>query len=252
MITVFDFRLNNALIRYGVILMIALINAHIRSVDFNNYSFPIQSFSNLLIFGGIICSGCWVITLFLKNKLFSGTTLGTKNITRFLLSNLVVAISIYVFLYLFFWGWPVNRVNFSAYLVLTIAVVVIENLAFLLWSYLKLEKEKIKELLVPTGNRRVVVNPMDISFCEIKDGLVKIHLIDDRTISTQFQTLEELAQLLQKGEFFRANRCTIINRSAIKELKYQPNRTLSISTNGDNHISVSRYRKKEILEWLQN
>ncbi len=255
-IHIFDFHVRNALIRYGVIVLLALINAHIRQADFTDYSFPMRSFLNGLFFGGIICTSSWAVTLIVKDELFKNNQLTYGMISKFIISNLMVGIAVYTILYLLVFG-PVAFLNFTAYLFITISIIIIENLAFILYSHLQENKNRRQKatetILVKTGRKKTLLPLSEISYAQVTNGIIRIFKSDQSFLNTQFKSLDHLEMNLKSDDFFRANRQTIISRNAVKEIKHRTNRKLQLQLRQPNDvlINVSRYKKKDLLDWIK-
>ncbi len=260
---VFDFKPETASIRYGVVVLIALVNALLRSsrpIFSMEFEFPWSIFLYSLLFTFVICSSSWVATSLLKKSLFEAGELSPSSAMRFIAVNLVVALVIYTGLYLIINGEIYPR-HYALYFLLTIAVVSIENLIYLLYCTLQFTKKsrphaekRYSDLIVPTGPKQIVLAQNEVELIQLKDGLILIHT-KDRTITSQFGSMEELERSLSPAQFFRANRQVIINRLIIKEIKKGENRKLNLLVNEYmpcQEISVSRYKRKELLDWVQS
>ncbi|MEQ9403416.1 MAG: LytTR family DNA-binding domain-containing protein [Cyclobacteriaceae bacterium] len=259
---VFDFSLKMAAIRYGVIVLLSLVNAHLK-LDMTNwaeYQFPMRSFSNVLIFGVIICTASWVVTRIFKERIFHDHVLNRRSSLSFLGINALVAFITYTALYLFKFGTPIDPVTFSAYLFITIAVIIIENLIYLLYCSTKglkelksyVSKNKETTLLIPCGNHSQVINTSDISYIEKSEGLINFFLKDGSRLISQYVTLDEVGELLSTNQFYRANRSVILNRNSIKTVKKGVNRKLKLLIENERtEINVSRYKRKEIIDWIE-
>lgn len=260
---VFDFRPETAGIRYGVVVMIALINGLLRSehpIFSAEFQFPWSIFLYGLLFAFVVCSSSWVVTSFLKKRLFETGELNPTSASRFLLINLAVALVIYTALYLSING-QIYPQHYFLYFILTIAVVSIENLIYLLYCTLQftnkshqLSESQATDLIVPTGQKQIILPQNEVELIQLKNGLILFHT-KEKTITSQFGSMEELEKIVSPSQFFRANRQVLVNRHAIKEIKKGENRKLSLQINDYvpcQEISVSRYKRKELLNWVKS
>ena len=259
--SVFNFNWKTAATRYGVIFLLALINAHIRygTLPFSpDYQFPERGFFSVAVFGVVICSVSWVVTWLVRKPIFKeGVCWGS--IYKFLLVNAFVAILVYTILYMIAFGVPAGWLNFSAYLFVTLSIVIIENLFFVLYAlYLsghEIDNEKFfsQKLTVPMGNRQLRVEVLNILMVELEDGIVCIYKRNGDKLRTQFQTLDQVQELLPVQVFYRVNRKTLLSREAISEVRNSSNRKARVLVkSGSDYIEVpvSRYKKKELLHWV--
>jgi len=262
-LAVFDLSWKTATIRYGIIFLLALINAHLRYGKMPlslNYEFPLRAFFSVAAFGVVICSASWVVTWLIRKPIFKNG-MGWESIYKFLLGNSLVAILAYTILYLAAFGVPADWLNFSAYLFVTLAIIIIENLFFVLYAFHNSGLEEAVEvynshkLTVPMGNRQVLIEMRDIVMVHLEDGIVCVHVHNAEKLRTQFQTLDQVQELLPALLFFRANRKTLLSWEAIREVHSDTNRKARIlvkSGVGVLEVPVSRYKKKEVLKWISN
>ena len=255
--TPFDFHWSHIVIRYGVIFLIALINAHIRQGSFENYVFPLRPFLNVLTFGLVICSLSWVVTLLIKNRVFKTDEIGNREVSVFIGVNMIVAVVTYTLLYLILFGTQIHLETFAAYLFITIAVIIIENLIFILFTISRNDKSggyRSSNLIIPAGSRNIIIEPKQIRLAVLEHGIIKLLTKNEGTLATQLQTLDELETKLPQEYFLRVNRQTILNKYEVNALERGVNRKLKIKLKEDLDdwvIPVSRYKKNEVLDWIK-
>ena len=263
-LSIFNYSLKTALFRYGVISVMALLNAHIRlgMLPFQSeYSFPIRSMFFGLLFGLSVCTSSWIFSNYFKEKLFVDSVIDFRSILRFLLYNSLVGIAVFTMLTVLIAGFPIPVLFYVIYLLVTLAIIIIENLLFLVYgmtisnSKLNSEVTKIekKSIMVPTGSKTHQIEIDEIAFVELKNGIVVFHLTNEKVINSQFDTLEQLENELPGKLFYRANRQFIVHRNAIRNIQKGINRKLKVfvsSQNNDKEIIVSRYKSKELQNWL--
>ncbi|MEM8968532.1 MAG: LytTR family DNA-binding domain-containing protein [Bacteroidota bacterium] len=258
---IFDYKFQTGLVRYSVILVISLVLAHLsrQQTPFTpSYSFPLSSLVNFLLFGLVVCTSSWVITNTFKRRIFSTPEMRAASIIRFLAYNLAGTVMVYTLLYTLLFHTSFNLINFLTFLLVSLGVVVVENLIYLLYTVLQHKaegqtKDVPSSLMIPTGIKSLRVELENILYAKINKGLVTLYAKDRKAITTQFSTLDELEKILPRDRFYRANRQYLIHKNSVKQLVKGTNRKLVIQINeGDlaESISVSRYKSKEVTEWL--
>lgn len=112
---------------------------------------------------------------------------------------------------------------------------------------------KYKEkFIVNIRNQWMPVNTKDIA-CFSKEVLNYIYLFTGERYMIDFVTLEEVEELLDPKQFYRANRQSIINIDAIQTVKPVENSKLIIKLKEPNHkleIDMSRLKSPEFKKWM--
>lgn len=119
----------------------------------------------------------------------------------------------------------------------------------LLSSGKSLYKEKF---ITSIRNQWLPVNTRDIA-CFSKEVLNYIYLFSGERYLIDFATLDEVEELLDSKQFYRANRQFIINIEAIKTVKPQENSKLTITLKEPLHkleIDMSREKAPAFKKWL--
>ena len=117
---------------------------------------------------------------------------------------------------------------------------------------LKREEGYKTHFLVPVkGDRFVPVSVDQISYFYISDGVVKAVLQSSETFIFQ-QTLDELAELLNPRQFFRANRQYIIAHKAVVgvSLWFGGRMVLQLTPPADEKVIISKARVPAFREWF--
>ncbi len=117
---------------------------------------------------------------------------------------------------------------------------------------LKREEGYKTHFLVPVkGDRFVPVSVDQISYFYISDGVVKAVLQSSETFIFQ-QTLDELAELLNPRQFFRANRQYIIAHKAVVgvSLWFGGRVVLQLTPPTDEKVIISKARVPAFREWF--
>ena len=117
---------------------------------------------------------------------------------------------------------------------------------------LKREEGYKTHFLVPVkGDRFVPVSVDQISYFHISDGVVKAVLQSSETFIFQ-QTLDELAELLNPRQFFRANRQYIIAHKAVVgvSLWFGGRMVLQLTPPTDEKVIISKARVPAFREWF--
>jgi DNA-binding LytR/AlgR family response regulator len=112
---------------------------------------------------------------------------------------------------------------------------------------------KYKEkFIVNVRNQWMPVNTKDIA-CFSKEVLNYIYLFNGEKYILDYTTLEEVEELLNPKQFYRANRQFIINLDAVQSVKPVENSKLIIRLKEPNHkleIDMSRLKSPEFKKWL--
>lgn len=112
---------------------------------------------------------------------------------------------------------------------------------------------KYKEkFIINIRNQWMPVNTKDIA-CFSKEVLNYIYLFNGEKYMIDYVTLEEVEELLDPRQFYRANRQFIINIDAIQTVKPVENSKLIIRLKEPNHkleIDMSRLKSPEFKKWM--
>jgi DNA-binding LytR/AlgR family response regulator len=96
------------------------------------------------------------------------------------------------------------------------------------------------------------VNTKDIA-CFSREVLNYLYLFSGERYAIDFVTLEEVEELLDPKQFYRANRQFIINIDAVQMVKPVENSKLFIRLKEPNHkldIDMSRLKSPEFRKWM--
>lgn len=112
---------------------------------------------------------------------------------------------------------------------------------------------KYKEKFIANfRNQWIPINTKDIS-CFSKEVVNYAILNNGEKYSLDYQSLDEVEELLDPNQFFRANRQYIINLDAIQSVKPVENSKLIIRLKEPNHkleIDTSRQKSPEFKKWM--
>ncbi|MBK6362670.1 MAG: response regulator transcription factor [Saprospiraceae bacterium] len=109
-----------------------------------------------------------------------------------------------------------------------------------------------EKFIVNVRNQWMPVNAKDIA-CFCKEIVNYIYLLNGERYAVDFVTLEEIEDVLDPKQFYRANRQYIINVDAIHTVKPVENSKLIIKLKEPNHkleIDMSRVKSPEFKKWL--
>lgn len=252
---IFDIGWKMAAIRYGIVTFISFSFAHIFSRQFpfqSNYYFPLQSFLILLGIGVVVCSSSWAITLIYRDRIFTDDMLTANKTLKFIGINFITVSFIYTVIQLFIFD-RFSGYGFAIGLFVIGFLAIIENLSFLLVSTVKTKPSKTSDLLVPSGRRTIKTKYSAIAFFKLRSGIVYMYTLDGKQLATAYGSMEELVQVLPANLFFRANRQYLVQKNAISEYTKLENRKLRLTVNSSlpcEYIHVSRYKSKEVKEWM--
>ena len=108
-----------------------------------------------------------------------------------------------------------------------------------------------KRLLIEHGSDILVCRVSEISCIHTEHGYTKV-LLSDGSWGVTEKSLAELETELNPDEFFRANRQSIVNVSAIVKVEPYFHNSYIITTSPDSHgiITVSKERLSLFKSWL--
>jgi DNA-binding LytR/AlgR family response regulator len=120
----------------------------------------------------------------------------------------------------------------------------------LISSFRKASKYKTHFLIPTKGDKLIPVQTSDLACFYIDTGTVKAITFEDRTFRFDY-TLDELEDLLNPVDFFRANRQYIISRKAIKDIDIWFTNRLSVNLKiiVPERILISKARISEFKTW---
>jgi two-component system response regulator LytT len=107
-------------------------------------------------------------------------------------------------------------------------------------------------LLVHYREKIIPIKVIDIAFVYAANGLVHVNIGNDKSYAVQY-TIEQLEQLLNPHQFYRANRAFIINRDTIQNVEHYFNRKLYVKTKHEppEKIIVSKIKAQPFLNWME-
>ena len=109
-----------------------------------------------------------------------------------------------------------------------------------------------EKFIVNMRNQWMPINTKDIA-CFTKEALNYIYLFNGERYLLDFNTLDEVEELLDPRQFYRANRQFIINVDAVQTVKPMENAKLTIRLKEPNHkfdIDMSREKAPVFKKWL--
>lgn len=109
-----------------------------------------------------------------------------------------------------------------------------------------------QSLLVHYREKIIPVKVADICLVYAANGLVSLHMADKQQYTVQY-TIEQLENMLDPANFFRANRQFIINRDTVQNIEHYFNRRLVVHTACPTPeiIIVSRLKANDFLRWIE-
>jgi two-component system LytT family response regulator len=118
-------------------------------------------------------------------------------------------------------------------------------------SFRKSALYKTHFLIPLKGDKLFPVQTSQIACFYIDSSLVKARTFEDKTYTFEY-TLDELGNMLNPKEFFRANRQFIISRSSIKDIDFWFNSRLSVNlkVTVPEKILISKARVSEFKCWF--
>lgn len=113
----------------------------------------------------------------------------------------------------------------------------------------KLYKERF---MANVRNQWMPINTNDIA-CFIKDQLIYCHLLKGEKYIIDFDTLDEIEELLDPRQFYRASRQCLLNIDAVQTIRSQDNSKLVIKLKPPLEkleVEMSRLRAPDFKKWI--
>jgi len=121
----------------------------------------------------------------------------------------------------------------------------------LMASFRKSSSYKTHFLIPAKGDKLIPLQASEIAFIYIDASIVKGQTFDEKSFRFE-NTLDELSEMLDPHDFFRANRQYIISRKAIKDIDFWFNSRLSVNLKmpAPEKILISKARIPEFKNWF--
>jgi DNA-binding LytR/AlgR family response regulator len=121
----------------------------------------------------------------------------------------------------------------------------------LMASFKKASSYKTHFLIPAKGDKLIPLQTSEIAFIYIDASIVKGHTFEEKSFRFE-NTLDELSEMLDPHDFFRANRQYIISRKAIKDIDFWFNSRLSVNlkVSVPEKILISKARIPEFKNWF--
>lgn len=111
-----------------------------------------------------------------------------------------------------------------------------------------------RNFLVPYKDRLIPLHVNDIAWFELQHGLVRGITHNKATYIMEEKSLEELSEILNPWEFYRANRQFLVSRKAIKDVQHYFNGRLyvNVSPPPQEKILISKARSNHFKTWMKS
>lgn len=111
------------------------------------------------------------------------------------------------------------------------------------------EPEPFTKLLVKQGGRNLIVDPGELVYATIGNGVITLCTNDTEGEST-FRTLEDLQGALDPDTFWRAHRSYLVNVNRIKEVMpwFKSTYQLKMDDRKESEVPVSRTQSRRLRE----
>ena len=248
-----------------VLVFFSLVVNHLASPDSflfsSSYRFPVEGFLSTIVLCVLIGIIADVNFKYYKKKYFS-KKVEYIVILKFMASTLGYITLMYI---------PVNIVInviagvqtdfYSLIAGLLISLLICFILIGLLYAVdiYKLYKLSLKDakITIESGAKVKKLTYKDIACFYLENKVVYTIQNDGKEIITNF-TLNELEETTNNQLFFRANRNTIIHKDAVHEIEKIENGKLTVrlkvckDKEAISKINISRYKRKEFLDWIDS
>ncbi|MCU0409653.1 MAG: LytTR family DNA-binding domain-containing protein [Bacteroidales bacterium] len=121
----------------------------------------------------------------------------------------------------------------------------------LMASFRQATAYKTHFLIPAKGDKLIPLQANEIAFIFIDAGIVKGQTFEEKSFRFE-NTLDELSEMLDPHDFFRANRQYIISRKAIRDIDFWFNSRLSVNlkVTVPEKILISKARIPEFKDWF--
>lgn len=113
------------------------------------------------------------------------------------------------------------------------------------------------QILIETGSQILQVRPDEIAYFYSSGGIVQLVRADGRKLTTNYDSLGELANRLPTDQFFQISRQFVVHLNAVRTVRDDVNRKLTITLEPAlspgmpaEAVTISRYRSAEFRRWL--
>jgi len=105
------------------------------------------------------------------------------------------------------------------------------------------------KVLVKTGGRQYLLDPQEVVFAKVEDGIITIATRQLEGQAT-FRTIEELQSALEGASFWRAHRSYLVNLNHVKEVVpwFNSSFQLRMDDRKQSEIPVSRTQSRQLRE----
>ncbi|GGG97420.1 hypothetical protein GCM10011416_14270 [Polaribacter pacificus] len=252
-------------IQKAIILMVfSLVVNHLATrdsfPDSESYRFPIEGFLSSIVLFVLIGIIAYLNFKFYKKKYFS-KKIEITAIVWFMASTLGYITIMYIPVNIIFNKVADGQTEFY-YLLIGLLITLLVSFIFIgLWyaqDIYNLYKLSIKdaEITIESGTKMTKLTYENIACFYSENKIVYTVQNNGTTISTDF-TLNELEEKINDQLFFRVNRQIIIHKDAVDHVEKIENGKLRIrlKTSIENDtiakINISRYKRKEFMDWIQ-
>lgn len=119
-------------------------------------------------------------------------------------------------------------------------------------SYKKAELPKYKERFLAHYKGGIVPLPESKVAYFLKDSIIYLVTADNEKLITDYNTIDEIEEVMNPGKFYRANRQTIISLDQIDTYKKHDTGKIEVHLHCDKNlrVDVSREKGNEFVSWL--
>lgn len=130
--------------------------------------------------------------------------------------------------------------------------VVAEQLQSFVSSYGKGDSPKYKERFLAHYKAGIVPLPESKVAYFVKDTIIYLVTADNEKLVTDYNTIDEIEEVVNPKQFFRANRQMIINIDQIETYRKHDTGKIEVHLKCDKHVhaDVSREKANEFVNWL--
>jgi two-component system LytT family response regulator len=113
-------------------------------------------------------------------------------------------------------------------------------------------EKKYKERFLAHYKSGIVPLPESKVACFIKDTIIYLVTTDNEKLVTDYNTIDEIEEVVNPAKFFRANRQSIIHINEVETYKKHDTGKIEVHLKCDKslHIDISREKANDFVNWL--
>jgi len=112
---------------------------------------------------------------------------------------------------------------------------------------------RYKDRFTVNAGRNVILVPVSEVVCFSKEEVICLHHMEGRKFITDFRSLDEIEELLDPAQFFRANRQFIVKLDAIASMRSEESGKVLVKMHGTScgEVLISKENTAQFRKWVE-